>query len=258
MHDDQTSDIWPFVDADAGHQPPEEERDGNAITPPPLPSGARKQSVDAGKPTGPPVAPLKEEHDPIKTPRTVKPKARLFPVLFGFIAGAVFWHLVGFWSLVADMVFSGPREKTVVITTSAPMTAGKNQANTRITHRSTIQKQRPLEAHNTVPLGGYNTLSAGGCTTLSQDTPGGPIKKVPCPQTSQTALEASTSNLTRSDFQEAGVVSIWEQSFALMKNQGWSNFTTGSIKRSHGQTTSPRNQEDWTTSLKAPPFPNRQ
>lgn len=30
-------------------------------------------------------------------------------LLVGFVAGAAFWHAVGFWTLVHDLVFSGPR-----------------------------------------------------------------------------------------------------------------------------------------------------
>jgi len=253
MHEERPNDIWPQIRADAGHLSPDGGSKTKAVTPPPLPTGGAMQPLDAGEPTNRPGATEKEQHHPLKTSRTVTTKSRLFPAVVGFIAGAVFWHLVGFWSLVADMVFSGPREKTVVISSSFTLTPSDYRTNERATHGTNIQTQRLLETDNLDPRTGSNAFNAEGCTTLSQETPGGPMKKVPCPRITQTGQETMTSTMTSSIEEESGNIPPTEESFAVIENRGWSAFTTGSIKKRTDQTVSSGKQEDWAASLVATP-----
>ena len=51
------------------------------------------------------------------SPQPRRPASSQHPMViagFGFLAGAVFWHAVGFWSIVHEAVFSGPRQSAAI------------------------------------------------------------------------------------------------------------------------------------------------
>ncbi|MBU2581919.1 MAG: hypothetical protein KJ622_09395 [Alphaproteobacteria bacterium] len=79
---------WPLQSA------PEHEFDRRTSYAPDHPSAYRKHPRDP-------------ESTPARNP-TRRASAAGY-LMMGFIAGAVFWHAVGFWNLVHDAVFSGPR-----------------------------------------------------------------------------------------------------------------------------------------------------
>ncbi len=55
---------------------------------------------------------LPQESSPSKPPRRRSSVfAAISYISLGFVAGAGFWHAVGFWTLVQNAVFSGPRQK---------------------------------------------------------------------------------------------------------------------------------------------------
>ena len=145
--------------------------------------------------------------------------ARVLPVLCGFVAGAIFWHLVGFWSFISEMVFHGPREKTVI---AAPVSSRATASNVRLFS--------PMGQHATSGI-----PQLGGCTTLHQEAPGGTITKVPCgvnsPMHLETAKETVSSSASRgADFSNASNIetgsvsklSTDENNIAHELNSGWS------------------------------------
>ncbi len=89
----------------------------SAVAPPPLPSQTPRQHpwplqpVDERQPHSTKPSPPTSDASakPQRQRRSVG--APLGFITFGFIAGAVFWHAVGFWNLVHSAVFSGPRHE---------------------------------------------------------------------------------------------------------------------------------------------------
>ncbi len=71
----------------------------------PLTPGSEQESRSAA-PTQPQDSSPSQEHR-----RRSSASAAIGYMSLGFIAGAVFWHAVGFWTLVQNAVFSGPRQK---------------------------------------------------------------------------------------------------------------------------------------------------
>ncbi len=101
----------------------------------------------------------------------------------GFIAGAVFWHLVGFWSFISEVVLDRtPVAQAAVV---APPTA------------------------NTIPT--VVLVEANRCTTLALDRRSNLTVAVPCANDGlalrllpQTAIRADLAALTAPHLQAAG------------------------------------------------------
>lgn len=94
--------------------------------PPPLPprrDADRQQPWPLPAQSDPPAEPIRiDATDPGQEPEQQQEKlhprgngARRYSAIgyttVGFMAGAVFWHAVGFWSFVHEAVFSGPRSE---------------------------------------------------------------------------------------------------------------------------------------------------
>jgi hypothetical protein len=44
----------------------------------------------------------------------------LAPAAVGFLTGAVFWHFIGFWGFVREIVYKGPVATTAVVEQTGP------------------------------------------------------------------------------------------------------------------------------------------
>lgn len=91
----------------------------SAATPPPMPNAAfaprqNPWPLTPGSEQASHSAECSRPQDEAP-PRAYRRRSSAGPALgymaLGFIAGAGFWHAVGFWSLVQNAVFSGPRQK---------------------------------------------------------------------------------------------------------------------------------------------------
>jgi hypothetical protein len=85
-------------------------------------------------------------------------------IALGFVAGMLFWHVVGFWTFMSRVVFDGPETAAV-----------------------TIQQAKPVYAHlETGALQRIGKLASRGgieaaCTVVVRDLPNGTTRQAPCP-----------------------------------------------------------------------------
>lgn len=79
----------------------------------------------------------------------------------GFLAGALFWHFVGFWSFVTRAVFDGD---------GAPPAAHHSVATTK-----------PAEPLPDLSPTGRRMATSASCVALTIDRSGGPTRMAPCP-----------------------------------------------------------------------------
>ena len=78
---------------------------------------------------------------------------------FGFLAGAVFWHAVGFWTFVSDVVFNGTDERGWSLA-EAGMIGG----------------------HADIGLPTIYLIDPASCTALAIDRPSNSTVVRPCPK----------------------------------------------------------------------------
>lgn len=80
----------------------------------------------------------------------------------GFITGAFFWHAVGFWGFVSEVVLNGSAENRGVL--------------------ELAQMPTPVAASG-APIPTVYLVEADRCTALALDRPTNRTQIVPCPQT---------------------------------------------------------------------------
>lgn len=121
------------------------------------------------------------------------------PVLcaFSFVAGAVFWHLVGFWSFMADILVKGPPPRTALLAPDA------------------VDPKVRLERLTAVRI-------EPSCSALVRDRFRGTTSVAPC-SSAGPALPLASELAQRQDLEPAR---------ALAATAGASPLTTGSIARS--------------------------
>lgn len=184
-------------------------------------------------------------------------KGPLVPALVGFVAGAVFWHLVGFWSLVSEMVFNGPRDRTVVLSNEAGDRGGDAQAGATGQGRAELGRRIPAAGYRHGGLSGPNGLSAANCTTLSQDRPGGQYVKVPCPVGAQSVAGGLAGGGFVDDLVEelvAGHAHFRGRGpISFNGRRGASGLTTGSISARAPRRAGGPTVRGWATSLDVAP-----
>jgi hypothetical protein len=76
--------------------------------------------------------------------------------LGGFLVGAIFWHLIGFWGFLGSVVLNGPETAVSVVTRQQPVVVARRQA------------VEPAILPN--------------CTVLALDRSTGRTSSVPCPE----------------------------------------------------------------------------
>ncbi|MEQ8825050.1 MAG: hypothetical protein RIC14_11815 [Filomicrobium sp.] len=110
----------------------------------------------------------------------VSPKARRGGWIYaslGFLAGAAFWHAVGFWTFVEEAVFSGPRQQT----------------------NFTAIEQRPASPTGTIfDEAAYGTSQAARNTGASKISTGSisPVRPVKLPAKASRAAETTAQSAT--------------------------------------------------------------
>ncbi len=247
MHNDRPNDIWATNKTDADKGVLEEAVAKLQTSIPPKQNDEPDQKSATKVNTGP----QNDQSDAhvLVSPHHLLSKAQLFPTLFGFLAGAVFWHLVGFWSLVSDMVFHGPREKSFALSQSNTISSTNTLLNTPDTSGLSIHSHGQLVIQNEVKNSQQQILGSAKCTTLSQEKPGGPMKKVPCNLAVQAARNSIANSFNPDDF-EANLDLSQESMPYTLEGQGWSALTTGSIqKKSDRPPVAETKAEGWTAQL---------
>jgi hypothetical protein len=80
----------------------------------------------------------------------------------GFLSGAVFWHAVGFWGFLGDVVLNGSTDARASAVEALPVIAADAPG---------------------VPLPTFFLVDADKCTALVIDRPSNRTRKLPCPET---------------------------------------------------------------------------
>jgi hypothetical protein len=104
------------------------------------------------------------------------------PACLGFVAGAVFWHFVGFWDFIGRVVLDGSGH-------------GAEQ------HASVPAEQSPPAYRLT---GGSTTVP--GCARLMLDRSDGHIALAECQHRAEQATATSSEAAPRGDLMNAGVL----------------------------------------------------
>lgn len=121
---------------------------------------------------------------------SIGPPARA--AIMGFVAGAVFWHLVGFWSFIDRIIFAGP-----ITEARAPATAPLpgNAIET-----GSLQRFESLNR----PTGGIKT--SAGCSVLVRERSTGLTRESACTKPIHPLREKPASPRRALDAHRAGIV----------------------------------------------------
>jgi len=166
--------------------------------------------------------------------------AKLAPACTGFVVGILFWHCVGFWSLVSEMVFSGPRPRLAVAST--PIGSPESPPTPSAATIASVAKPTPVSSTHAT------------CMTISQDRPGGPMRREPCPVDRR---PVSSFDPTLQEILEG-----YDTSFDTIETGGIRRGTSGGLQPLRENQNEPRSRanteqssQGWATSLSGPTGP---
>ncbi len=101
----------------------------------------------------------------------------------GFVSGALFWHLIGFWSFVGQVVLKGPieertaREETQRLPASQRATGSISASRVIIAGRSAVGAKAYLNCSNATPEVDQGETSVGPCAPGTPPAPNKPLAK---------------------------------------------------------------------------------
>lgn len=123
--------------------------------------------------------------DAVTEPERAPPANRLWWGALGFVAGALFWHLVGFWSFVGAVAFNEDP------------------------HTSVTRPAFPLAVESAIPQGAQRVEPAGtpadeNCSAHALDRATGEVTIAPCHWSPLTLAEGTSS--ARQDLAVADII----------------------------------------------------
>ncbi len=125
------------------------------------------------RPPPPPHVPLARRlamadrhREPVAQPVAAQPRANILPAIvsggFGFVVGAMFWHMIGFWGFVERVLRGPPSEQARIERVVAPT--------------GEMASRLPLPVNP-----GRQRLVVTECTMMAKPADAGAVWTLPCP-----------------------------------------------------------------------------